>query len=381
MFISYWEYRQNTEYFDAITTQLKVIIILDRREDSLVRNKNFIRIYKPFYVLPIVVALNGDQVFQSLGDSFRERQNFIAPEASILAVDDNIMNLKVVEGLLRPYKIKVFTALSGEEALRKIDSQDYDFVFMDHMMPEMDGVETLHRIRQKTGNYFQKVPIIALTANAIGGTREMFLAEGFQDFIAKPIEISVMERVLLRNLPSNKIIYIDEETQESIYASEAADAADDAQSVDTPLVTTPQVTETSGSEPAQMEQTVTENSNQSLILENINTETGMMYCGGMMEFYIEILQTYYTTGCEKITLMKEAFEKKDWENYRVLVHALKSTSLSIGAEQLSEWAKALEMAAKEGNADYIEEHHGETMQLYEDVMKTISENEIIYPKQ
>ena len=136
---------------------------------------------------------------------------FIAPQASILVVDDNVMNLRVVEGLLRPYRIKVFAAGSGKEALDKIESMDFDFVFMDHMMPEMDGVETLHRIRQKPGKYFQEVPVIALTANAIGGAREMFLAEGFADFVAKPIELSVLERVLRRHIPEQKIMKVEED--------------------------------------------------------------------------------------------------------------------------------------------------------------------------
>ena len=106
--------------------------------------------------------------------------------------------------MLTTYGIKVTKAYSGEEALDKITSMDYDFVFMDHMMPQMDGVETLHHIRKKVGTYYQNVPIIAVTANAVAGNREKLLKEGFDDFLEKPIERSVLERVLRRTLPEEK---------------------------------------------------------------------------------------------------------------------------------------------------------------------------------
>ena len=215
-FIAVDEYEEDRSYFEELSYQMTVVMIQDR-EKAIVPGGNIRSVYKPFYVLSIASVLNGEQMTQRLDGSHYQEKKFVAPEACVLVVDDNLMNLKVVEGLLRPYKIKVFVATGGKEALAKMDSMRYDFIFMDHMMPEMDGVETAHKIRNKPGVYFQNVPIIALTANAIGGAREMFLAEGFQDYVAKPIELSHLERVLRKYIPEEKIIRLEnqEEYEES----------------------------------------------------------------------------------------------------------------------------------------------------------------------
>ena len=246
---------------------------------------------------------------QSIDSNIYANHRFIAPKASVLVVDDNIMNLRVVEGLLRPYRIKVFTATSGREALQKLDTMEYDFVFMDHMMPEMDGVETLYHIRQKQGNYFKNIPVIALTANAISGAREMFLSEGFADFVAKPIELSVLERVLRRYIPEDKIIKVEEyetakKEKTKLYSEEKKE--------------------------------------HDLSMQGINVQQGIIYCGGLIADYIDVVSAYYKTGLHKIQEIEDSYQKKDWENYTILVHAVKSTSLGIGAEELSEMAKALE---------------------------------------
>ena len=138
-------------------------------------------------------------------------KRFTAKQAKVLVVDDNEINLKVAKGLLRPYKMSVTTAICGEEALSLINEQDFDLIFMDHMMPEMDGVEVVSIIRSSTRETLQKVPIIAFTANAISGMREMFLEAGFQDFVSKPIEGAVMQAVLLKWLPADYIEYEEEQ--------------------------------------------------------------------------------------------------------------------------------------------------------------------------
>ncbi len=339
IFISWEEYCEDIAYFDGLAEEMKVILVLER-ENELKANVNsrMLRIYKPFYALSIAAVLNGENIVQSIDSSQYQNYRFIAPKASVLVVDDNMMNLKVVEGLLRPYGIRVFTAISGKEALQKLETMEYDFVFMDHMMPEMDGVETLHSIRQKPGNYFKNVPVIALTANAIGGVREMFLAEGFSDFVAKPIELSVLERVLRRFIPENKIIKVEEyELQKN-----------QEQQSDT-------------------EETHTEE----LQLAGINVEKGIGFCGGALGDYLEVIQVYYETGLHKIKEIEESYQTEDWKNYTILVHAVKSTSLGIGAEELSEMAKALETAGKEGNTVYIKEYHEEMMQEYHRVMEVL----------
>ena len=119
----------------------------------------------------------------------------------MLVVDDNLVNRKVAAGLMRPFAMQVDTAKSGEEAIRMVQEKEYHLIFMDHMMPDMDGVETTHVIRSLEGEYYQKVPIIALTANALSGVKEMFLAEGMNDFVAKPINIKELSEKILTWLP------------------------------------------------------------------------------------------------------------------------------------------------------------------------------------
>ena len=330
-FITIDEYKEDKEYFDELSYQL-VVVMLQNRENAEQPGGNVKMVYKPYYVLSIAAMLNGEYSMQRLDGSHYQEKRFIAPEANVLVVDDNLMNLKVVEGLLRPYKIKVFVATSGKECLSKLDNMRYDIIFMDHMMPEMDGVETAHKIRAKAGIYFQNVPIVALTANAIGGVREMFLEEGFQEYVAKPIELSHLERVLRKYIPEEKIIRMDDK----------ANPYDEVKKEEEP-----------------------ENS------IHINRRRGIQYCGGNEEDYKEILQVYLSTGLQKITEIREKYKEEDWKNYTVLVHALKSTSIGIGATELGEMAKELEMASKEGNISYIQAHHREVMHEYEEVLLEI----------
>ena len=369
VFISWEEYCEDREYFEKLTDELKVVLVKERESEEILGSR-MLHIYKPFSALSIAAVLNGEHVIQSMEGSRYMNGRFIAPQASILVVDDNIMNLRVVEGLLRPYKIKVFAAGSGKEALDKIETMDFDFVFMDHMMPEMDGVETLHRIRQKPGRYFQEVPIIALTANAIGGAREMFIAEGFADFVAKPIELSVLERVLRRHIPENKIIKIEEAQEIPDEAGAAADGAENTASV--------RKTPDAGSDMAGRSKSAKRT--DGLDMDGIDADTGIAYCGGVLQDYIDIVRIYYTSGVEKKEEIRNNYEKKDWKNYTIGVHSLKSMSMGIGAVELSDMAKGLEAAGKAKNEDYILAHTEETLIKYERVLQAIGENRVIFPE-
>ena len=196
------EYRQDKAFFDQLSEKIFIILVCERNTIPSVP-ANIHVLYKPYNAFMLAEIFNGS-TRSSVTVARKELKRFIAPEGRVLAVDDNLMNLKVVEGFLKKYRIQVVTATSGNEALSLIESQDFDFVFMDHMMPGMDGVECLHRIREKVGSYYAQVPIIALTANATTGSREMFLAEGFSAFVAKPIDTSLLNEVLYRFIPLEK---------------------------------------------------------------------------------------------------------------------------------------------------------------------------------
>jgi signal transduction histidine kinase/CheY-like chemotaxis protein/HPt (histidine-containing phosphotransfer) domain-containing protein len=239
---------------------------------------------------------------------------FTAPDAQILIVDDVSMNLKVMVSLLKNTKITIDTVQSGQDCLEYITKKKYDIIFLDHMMPEMDGVEVLNRMRTMDDNLNKETPIIMLTANAIVGAQEEYLDMGFTDYMSKPVREDKLEEMIMKYLPGNLVIK----------------AQTDFTDIDT-------------SRP---------------LLENLNflnTEKGLAYCGDDEGIYREILVEY--AQAKRDLDLQHYFDTRDWNNYKIQVHALKSTSLTIGAEELSAMAKSMEMAARENDYDYIREHH------------------------
>ena len=252
------------------------------------------------------------------------QESFTAPQAHILVVDDNDMNLTVAESLLEKTRVHIHTATSGKECLQLIAQNHYDIVFLDHMMPEMDGIETLQRAKTMTDFPCQHTPFIALTANAVAGVKEMFLAKGFNDYLAKPVDGKTLEHMVQKYLPPEKI--------------EAAGetASPTSQQIDLP--------------------------------------TAMQYCGNDEEMQKKFLSMFVARREAVTKLLEKDLSADNIADYTTHVHALKSTALSIGGIQLSEAAKALEMAGhaycdgpeeeKADNLQYIKEHHGEAIELY-----------------
>ena len=210
LFVADVEYFIDQSYFDSLTAKMKVVVMANRDCDLQKIGPEVLLIYRPMHVFSVATILNGEKLQQDAYDERWHHDRFRVKGAKILAVDDSAMNLKVVSSLLSHYGITIDTALSGSEAIDKISDRSYDLVFMDHMMPEMDGVECMHRIHELPRFRERKIPIIALTANAIGGAREMLIREGFDDFVAKPIEKSAMERVLRKYLS----MFIEKDTGE-----------------------------------------------------------------------------------------------------------------------------------------------------------------------
>ena len=332
-FTGFLEYNREKAYFDALSEKITLAVIVDENDGFKIENPNIYTIQKPLTILSIASVLQSVRC-KNKAVVKQEKSKFIAPEAKVLVVDDNLMNIKVVEGLLKKYRISVVYALSGIEALGKVASRDYDFIFMDHMMPEMDGVETMKRIRNLGGSYCSKVPIIALTANAVAGAREQLMAEGFQDFVEKPIELSILRKIILHYIPRNKIIYLDEEEPQVRKESTAA--------------------------------------RETFFVNGLDMETGRMYCGGE-ESYKFILREYAQKGEENWTELLRLYKEKDWKNYTIAVHAIKSSMLSIGAKELSEKAKALELAGKAEDIAFIEANHEAMIRELKTVIANICE--------
>jgi len=194
------EYEENTEYFDKLAEDGVVVAVSAGADFCVTKGSRVMLMPKPLYAYPVIKILNEGRYASDLeGIGNTERPVFKGVRA--LIVDDEPMNLVVATSLFRDYEMEIETAGSGREAIRKCHDNDYDLVFMDHMMPEMDGVEAMKQIKSVVSDLGKEITVVALTANAVSGAREMFIREGFDGFIAKPINTADFERVMLRVLP------------------------------------------------------------------------------------------------------------------------------------------------------------------------------------
>ena len=269
------------------------------------------------------------------------KESFEAPNAKILVVDDNEMNLFVVQNLLKKTGINVTCCDRGEKCLEITKKEVFDAILLDHMMPGLDGVETMKRLKAMEDNCCKDTPVIVLTANAIVGVREMYLAEGFDDYLSKPIEPERLEEMLKKYIPAEKILAVGQGSisNRTEFGEQTVQSDGNQKTMDT-IVETP-------------------------LRGAIDIFLGLQYSAQSTEMYCEFLRMFCEMKSEKMQKIEELFTKEDWENYAIAVHALKSTSLSIGAKRLSEAALALEKAGKEKQEAFILDHHEEAMKLYE----------------
>lgn len=272
---------------------------------------------------------------------------FVAPEVQILVIDDNDMNLKVVQGLLAATKVQIDTGISGKECLEKIRARHYDLILLDHMMPEMDGIETLERIKNGD-NLCKETPIIVLTANAILGVRETYLEKGFTDYLSKPVTGDALETVLAMYLPREKMM-------------SRSNPMDKNSNIDNESIDTIHAVAEQGATVSEV-----------FLVE----EDGLKYSGGMIDLYHKMLQMFEEQGDEKIQEMNRLFGERDWKNYTIFVHALKGNAKGIGANSLSKKAEGLEKAGKSEDEMYIQEHHAEVMELYQKIMEKIRQMDL-----
>ena len=252
---------------------------------------------------------------------------FRAPSAHILVVDDTRMNILVVQGLLKTTRIITDSAASGEEALELCSHVPYDLIIMDQRMPGMDGAETMRLIRAKEGCLNRKTPVICLTADAVSGARRRYLAEGYDDYLTKPVNADSLEKMMIRYLPPEKVELIQQEEGEA------------------------------GAEPETARAEMPEAA--ALRSAGITPETGLEHCMGDENLYRRILGQFAGDMGETEAELNESLRQKDWHNYGVRVHALKSSGRLIGAGALGEQAAALEAAAKENDGTTVENGHKE----------------------
>ena len=268
------------------------------------------------------------------------KESFRAPSAKVLVVDDTRINLAVVSNLLKSTLMHIETSLSGAEAVKKAEDTEYDLILMDQRMPEMDGTEALHKIRETSGGKNVKTPVICLTADAVIGAKERYLSEGFSDYLTKPIDSFALEKMLRKYLPESKIELVKEDIKpEETSVEKKEDEISDSFNV--------------------------------LRAAGVDPSEGLQYTNNDESFYRSLLNEYAVSYPEKSEKIKGSFSAENWKEYGVYVHALKSTSKTIGAMELSELAAKLEEAAGKSDSDTIKSKNDLMMKRYEAVARAI----------
>lgn len=331
---------QNVEFFfmdgDYFSTQIKRFmeahphmtgVILNGFKDPIdMGMENVIAVHKPMYILKLAKILAHEELYAGESDSDDDGFEFVAPSAEILIVDDNEVNLKVAEGIIAPLQMKVDKALSGKQTIEMIEKKHYDLILMDHMMPDLDGIETTRIIRRFHEDY-DDVPIIALTANVVEEMRATFLVEGMNDFIAKPIQSNVIVSKIRQWLPPKKV-------RKLAGAKNKKEASNE------------------------------------IHIPELNTGMALKLLGSEKLFW-QIVTEYYKVIPKKAAILEQSMKDADWRNYTIEAHALKSSSRQIGAVELSDLAARMEQAGNEQDIGYIQTHHEELMDMYYDLQKIL----------
>jgi CheY-like chemotaxis protein len=283
------------------------------------------------------------------------------PYARVLLVDDVVTNLDIAKGLMKPYNMQIDCVTSGQEAIEAVrDSAiQYNAVFMDHMMPGMDGIEAARLIREIGTDYVMALPIIALTANAVVGNEEMFLNNGFQAFLPKPIEITRLDTVIRK--------WVRDKEQEKLYLA--------------------QQKELSGQEKEHSDSDKTtriEWKSLAKKITDLDIEKGIKRFGYDEDSYFEVLRSYAVHTKQLLETIKEV-NKDHLADYGIVVHGIKGSSRGICADALAQTAETLEKEAKAGNYDFIVEHNADFLETalklvtdIEDMLEQISTDK---PKQ
>ncbi|MBR5115540.1 MAG: response regulator, partial [Lachnospiraceae bacterium] len=267
-------------------------------------------------------------------------ETFLAPDARVLIVDDTQMNLMVAEGLLKDTGIAIDTATSGADALAFTQRNIYDLILMDQRMPGMDGVETLQRIRaQETKLNRSPVPVVCLTADAIAGARQRYVEQGFTDYLSKPIDRNALYQMVRSHLPADKV----RDAADGINAQQEEDAA-----------------------PGSGEDLF-----DALRKAGVDPEQGLRYTGNQEEFYRSLLSEYVKKAPERSERLREYYTERDIANYAILVHSMKSTARTIGADALGAQAEKLQNAADAGDWSYIDREHAGFLTKYDAVYAAI----------
>lgn len=317
-----------------------------------------------------------DKVKQKMPDE--ETEQLLIRDTYALLVDDNHINLMVAKALLESYGLTVDTASSGEDAIALCQKKQYPIVFMDQMMPEMDGIEAMKRIRALDSYYAAggEAKIIVLTADAIRGARESLLAKGFDEYLGKPMNLKQLERLMKQYIPEEKITIQKVAPQSGARASEdgAAKAGSSAQAnADGRQVQPGEMTDAGKQGGPSVQKQAEDIAYLEETLRDVDVAAGLKNSGGKVEDYLTVLKINYTYGQKNLDELKGLLEQKDYDNYTIKIHAMKSTTKGIGAMQVSEMARLQEEAGKNGEYAYIDSHYESFEKAYGEKLSQIRE--------
>jgi len=332
IFVAAALYESVKKSYGSVETKSMIVLIAEFGE--VVPERRISVLTTPIFSIPLANILNGvsDNYTRKVGTS---EFNFTAPEARVLIVDDISINLSVAKGLMQPYNMRIDLCFSGADAIEAIAGTHYDLIFMDHMMPEMDGIEAVAWIRTMAAQnpYYAEVPIVALTATAVAGTSERFLANGFNDFLSKPIDAVKLNSILEKWIPNDKKI----KTRNKAFA--------------------PNKNEGDGG----------------IVIFGVDVRKGIHLTGGGFENYLQTLAIFYTDGLNKLNEIESCLVNGDWTLFTTHVHALKSASASIGADTISVAAEALETAGLHDDTGFIGTHVHKFLADFDNLLKSINE--------
>ena len=323
----------------AITRNLLDMMGGTIRVESVFGEGSVFTVTIPQKVVSGTPAGNFREKLESVTDAASLPQElFRAPDARLLVVDDTRMNLTVVEGLLRKTGIRIDTADSGDAALRCALSVPYDLILMDQRMPSMDGTEAMHRIREQKGGANRETPVVCLTADAISGAKEKYLKEGFTDYLSKPIDSTLLQKLLIRCLPPEKVIPLadGEEQAADPYGAPAAGVDFSA-----------------------------------LREGGVDAARGLKYCRQDADLYRSLLGEFAAAAGENVSRLEEYFAAGAWEDYAILVHSVKGVAATIGASALSQAAAGLEAAARKPDPAELARGHAPLLDLYRRTTETV----------
>lgn len=398
IFIGMKEYETDIPYIESIAKKIPVFVTADRGY-QLPPDTNVRFFEKPLYCFPVIKAINATR------DERKRDLQLVCRGTRALVVDDEKLNLIVATGILKDYGMDITTAGSGMEAIEICKKNTFDIIFMDYMMPELDGIETMKRIRPNGSKARTKLAIVALTANTVSSARDMFMREGFDGFIGKPIDRVELERVLKNVLPEDLISYEEKKEKPARTRVRRPSArrtpAKPAAKPESPRIPKPEpvgaskppeketvrmkeatpkpapVTERKPEpvkKPEQEKKPAPEASlthMEKLKKIGIDVDTGMEFCQNDEDFYEEILMDFITDLPDVKEFLEEKLLQGNLKDYEIKVHSLKGMSKMIGAMEHADLAKGAEDAAREGALPKVREENAKIIEKYDELAKGI----------